>query len=183
MTEIDLVREKSPSLMKTCFLNKDKVKFLQIKQDAIRQICNQKHEKKQRNCVVHIRRDTPTFRTQLYDPSMPQKLRTYLIDGPFLNQKHLKTFEYRIHWNITIWKKNIYEKLNSSVWWNQNLGKQHYRIFSNKRRVTNKCRPLISAASYLHWNKRLPLISAFPLINAATLSAGLIRIVTIFTSS
>ena len=34
-------------------------------------------------------------------------LRTYLIDGPFLNQKNIKTFEYRIHWNINIWKNKF----------------------------------------------------------------------------
>ena len=46
MTENDLVREKEPFLTKTSFLNKDKVKFLQIKQETIRQKCCQKHEKR-----------------------------------------------------------------------------------------------------------------------------------------
>ena len=45
-----------------------------------------------------------------------------------------------------------------------------YRIFSNKRRALNKRRTF----GYLHWNKRLPLISASPL------NVVLIRIVTIF---
>ena len=42
---IDLVVEKQPFLTNTSFLNKDKVKFLQIKQDTIRPKCCQKHEK------------------------------------------------------------------------------------------------------------------------------------------
>ena len=36
-TEIDLVRVKKPFLTNTSFLNKGKVKFLQIKHDTIRQ--------------------------------------------------------------------------------------------------------------------------------------------------
>ena len=45
-----------------------------------------------------------------------------------------------------------------------------YRISSNKRRTFG----------YSHRNKRFPLISASPLISAAPLNTGLIRIVTIF---
>ena len=45
-TEIDLVGEKWPFLTNTSFFNKDKVKFLKIKQDTIRQKCCQKHEKR-----------------------------------------------------------------------------------------------------------------------------------------
>ena len=41
-TEIDLIGEKKPFLTNTSFLNEGKVKFLQIKQDNIRQ----KHEKR-----------------------------------------------------------------------------------------------------------------------------------------
>ena len=33
------------------------------------------------------------------------QLRTYLMDGLFLNQKQITTFQYRIHWNINIQKK------------------------------------------------------------------------------
>ena len=36
-TEIDLIGEKQPFLSNTRFLNEGKVKFLQIKQDTIRQ--------------------------------------------------------------------------------------------------------------------------------------------------
>ena len=46
MAEIDLVGEKQPFLMSTSFLSKGKVKFLQIKQDTVRQKCCQKHEKR-----------------------------------------------------------------------------------------------------------------------------------------
>ena len=44
--EIYLVGEKKKFLMNKSFLIKDKVKLLQIKQDAIRQKCCQKHEKR-----------------------------------------------------------------------------------------------------------------------------------------
>ena len=60
----------------------------------------------------------PTVRI-LDDLSSPQQLRTHLIDGPFLlnQKKHIKTLEYRIHWNINIRKnKFLYEKINGSVW-------------------------------------------------------------------
>ena len=46
-TEIDLIGEKQPFLTNTPFLNEDKVKFLQIKQDPIRQ----KHKKRYCKCV------------------------------------------------------------------------------------------------------------------------------------
>ena len=169
--------------MKTCFLNKDKVKFLQIKQDAIRQRCNQKHEKKQCNCVGTHKAWHPLLPYAAVWPFHSPTVAYVLNWWPVSQPKTSKDIRILYSLKYKHLKKNIYEKLNSSVRWNQNLGKQHYRIFSNKRWVTNKPRPLISAASYLHWNKRLPLISAFPLINAATLSAGIIRIVTIFTSS
>ena len=45
-TEIDIVGEKQPFLTNTPFLNKGKVKFLQIKQDTVRQKCDQTHEKR-----------------------------------------------------------------------------------------------------------------------------------------
>ena len=69
------------------------------------------------NAYVHIRRDNPSSYTQLYAFWMtPLQLRTYLIDGPFLNQKHIKTFEYRIHWNINVRKnKFLSKKVNSSI--------------------------------------------------------------------
>ena len=50
------------------------------------------------------------------------------------------------------------------------------RISSNKSQASNKRRTF----DYPCWNKHLPLMSAFPLISAATFNAGLIRIVTIF---
>ena len=43
--EIDLVREKKPFVTSIFSLNKDNVKFIQIKQDTIRQKSLQKHEK------------------------------------------------------------------------------------------------------------------------------------------
>ena len=46
MTKINLVGEKLLFLMNTIFLNKGNVKFLQIKQDTIRQKCCQKYEKR-----------------------------------------------------------------------------------------------------------------------------------------
>ena len=45
-TEIDIVREKWLFLTNTSFLSKGKVKFVQIKQDNIKQKCCQKHEKR-----------------------------------------------------------------------------------------------------------------------------------------
>ena len=45
-TVIDLVGEKQPFLTNTSFLNKCKVKFLQIKQNTITQKCCQEHEKR-----------------------------------------------------------------------------------------------------------------------------------------
>ena len=44
MTEIDLAGEKKAFLTNTSFLNKGKVKFLQIKENTISQKCYQKHE-------------------------------------------------------------------------------------------------------------------------------------------
>ena len=46
-TEIDLIVEKELFLTNMSFFNEGKVKFLQIKQDTIRQ----KHEKRSRKCV------------------------------------------------------------------------------------------------------------------------------------
>ena len=42
--DIYLVGEKYPFLMTTSFFIKDKVKFLQIKKDTMRQKCCQKHD-------------------------------------------------------------------------------------------------------------------------------------------
>ena len=39
-TDTDLVGEKQPFLMNTSYLNKANIKFLQIIQDTIRQICS-----------------------------------------------------------------------------------------------------------------------------------------------
>ena len=50
----------------------------------------------------------------ILDPS--HQVRMYLIDGSFLNHEHIKTFEYRTHWNINIQKiKFLFEKINGSV--------------------------------------------------------------------
>ena len=51
-----------------------------------------------------------------------------------------------------------------------------YRISSNKHRASNKSRTF----GYSHWNKRLLLISAFPLISVAPTNVALIRTLTIF---
>ena len=46
----------------------------------------------------------------------------------FSTEKHIKTFESSIQWNIGIRKnKFLYEKVNSSVGWKKNLGEQHYQ--------------------------------------------------------
>ena len=80
--------------MNTYFLIKDKVKFLQIKQDTITQKCCQNIETDSVSAYVHMRCDTPSPYMQLYafwmTPQSPHQLRTHLIDGPFLNQKTYK---------------------------------------------------------------------------------------------
>ena len=86
-TEIDLVREKLPFVTNTYFLNKGNVKFVQIKQDTIRQKCCQNMKRDSVSAYVHIKRDTLSPCTQL---CTYQQLCTYLIDGPFLNQKTYK---------------------------------------------------------------------------------------------
>ena len=45
----------------------------------------------------------------------PHQFRAYLTDGPFLNQKHVRIFEYRIHRIINIKNKFLYVKINGSV--------------------------------------------------------------------
>ena len=52
----------------------------------------------------------------------------YLMDGRPLNQKKIRTFEYRVHWNINIQKKekkNPYKNENGSVGWSKNSGEQY----------------------------------------------------------
>ena len=40
--------------------------------------------------------------------------------APFSTKKYIKTFEYRIHWNINFRRNKIpYEKINSGVGWNK----------------------------------------------------------------
>ena len=60
--------------MNKSFFIKDMVKFLQIKQDTIRQKCCQKYEKSV-SAYAHMRYDTPYPYTQLYTfwmtPSLP----------------------------------------------------------------------------------------------------------------
>ena len=72
------------------------------------------------SAYVHMRRDTPSLYLQLYafwmTPQSPHQLRMHLIDGPFLNQKHINTFEYCVYWNISIQKnKFLYEQTNGMV--------------------------------------------------------------------
>ena len=50
-TEMDFVRERQLFLKNKPFLNKGKVKSLQIKQDTIRKKCRQKHEKRLCKCA------------------------------------------------------------------------------------------------------------------------------------
>ena len=79
------------------------------------------------SAYVHMRHDNPLLLYSavhiLDDPWSPFQLCTHLTDGSFLNQKHIKTFEYPIHWDTNIWKnKFLYEKINGSVEWNKHSG-------------------------------------------------------------
>ena len=49
----------------------------------------------------------PFFMTSPWFPY----LRSYLMDGLFLNQKQITTFEYRIHWNINILLNILFNKI------------------------------------------------------------------------
>ena len=52
-------------------------------------------------------------------PSPTSCIRTKMM-FPFSSKKHIKIFEYRVHWNINIWKnKFLYEKLNGREGWNK----------------------------------------------------------------
>ena len=53
------------------------------------------------------------------------ELRTNLMDSLFINQKQIRTFKYRIHWNINIRKKHIYEKIKSGLGWNKQSGEKY----------------------------------------------------------
>ena len=60
--------------------------------------------------------------------------------SPFSTKKHLKTFEYRTHWNMNIRKnKFLYENLNSSAGWNKNPEGQHYLKKSIKQCQYSLC--------------------------------------------
>ena len=63
-TEIDLIGEKQPFLTNTSFWNDGKIKFLQIKEDTIRQ----QHEKRKCKCVRshEVRYPSPPVRTCAY---------------------------------------------------------------------------------------------------------------------
>ena len=111
------------------FSIKGKVKFLQIKQDSIRQNYCQIHEKR-----CKYVRTNEAWHPLIYaavcildDWPIPHQFRTYLIDGPFLNQKrHIATYKILIHWNINIRKnKFLYEKINGSVGRNKHSREQH----------------------------------------------------------
>ena len=50
----------------------------------------------------------------------------------FSTEKHIKTFEGSIQWNMGIQKnKFLYEKVNSSVGWKKDSGEQHYQKANN----------------------------------------------------
>ena len=74
-----------------------------------------------------------------------------------------------LDWNIFFDKRGDVKIQNKKI----------YGISSNKRRASNKRRPLVSAALMGIYIE----ISTSSLIIAASLSEGHIRIVTIFTSS
>ena len=110
----DTIRQK-PCQKFECKTLQDKNHTKNLKRDSV-------------SAYVHMMRNTPLYAAvRILDESpIPHQLRTYLIDSPFLNQKHIKTFEYRIHWNINIRKnKFLYEKINGSVGWNKHSGEQH----------------------------------------------------------
>ena len=62
---------------------------------------------------VHMRRGIPS----------PLHAAARILDDPISTKKHIKTFEYRIHWNINI-RKNKFKKLNGSAALNKHSGKQ-----------------------------------------------------------
>ena len=86
--------------MNTSFSIKDKVKFLQIKQDTIDKSAAKNMKRDSISAYIHMRRDTPSPYTQLNAfwmtppppprPPVQHQLHTHLIDDPFLNQKTYK---------------------------------------------------------------------------------------------
>ena len=94
-TEIDLVGEKKTFLTNTSFLKK--IKFQQIKLDALGQKCCQKLEKRQYKCVrTHEVWQTTSFPvrscTHFEWPPIPNQLPVayvLVIDGPFLNKNNI----------------------------------------------------------------------------------------------
>ena len=101
------------------FLNKGKVKFLQIKQETIRQKCFRKHKKDSVSAYIHMRRETLCPCTQLHafwmtPPPIPHQLRTYLIDGPSQPKKYIDIpISYSLKYKHS--EKFIYKKINGSV--------------------------------------------------------------------
>ena len=79
---------------------------------------------------VHMRRDTPSPLPMYADagatlPS-PHKLRTYLLDGLFLNQKAYKNIWISYSLKYTHSEKYIsLRKINGGVGWNKHSGEQH----------------------------------------------------------
>ena len=79
-----------------------------------------KHEKRYCKCVHTHKALHPSL---LYaavrvwdDPSSPQQLRTYLIDGPYLNQKTYKDIRISYSLKYKHLKKNFFrKKINSSL--------------------------------------------------------------------
>ena len=66
------------------------------------------------SAYVHTRHDIPSLCTQLnafWLTPIPERLRTYLIDGPFLNQKTYKDIRisYSLKYNYSK-NKFLYEK-------------------------------------------------------------------------
>ena len=86
--------------MNKSFFIKDTVKFLQIKQDTIRQECCQKHEKSV-SPYVDIKHDTPLPYTQLYTfwmtPSLPTSCVSTELTVPLSQPKNINIFEYHIY--------------------------------------------------------------------------------------
>ena len=109
-------------------LSLQKVKFLQIKQDAIKTKMLPNTWKK----IVQVRMYTlnmtrpPLIPSWLDDPPFPHQLCTYLIDGPFLSQKIYK--DIRISYSLKYKhskKKFLYKKVSCSVGWNKHSGEQY----------------------------------------------------------
>ena len=71
----------------------------------------------------------------------------------FSTKKHIKTFEYRIHWNINIRKNQfLYEKIDASVRWNKHSGEQHWL----KKYINTMSVMLFTGATFVKKKKLQP---------------------------